>query len=409
MVAVDARRQRWCEDDMEAATHLLERFWILRARDPEIYNLVYLNQNKLRHYFLEKCGFQLIVRPQFAKLEKVPAKAEAWMGIGVFQHPRDYALLCCLLAFLDEKAVDEQFLLSDLCEAIKTRYPSQEGAEPESARAPLSWEIFSHRTALVRVLAVAMARGLVNEVDGNIQNFRGNQGNEVLYEVTVLSRYFTISYPKDLFHFKSIDEILAAWGMADEAAADRRRKRVYRHLLLTPAYNRHQAGDEDFAYLRQVRRRLREDFEQHGPFQLELSKNTAMLTLEKPRAVNNVFPGRAGIFDLVLHFAAVVRQAYSARSPQLNALGFWELTMPELDRLLQICRERTGKGWSKEFREMSATRLQKMLLAELFDWQMARPGSEAGMLWLAPLLVRLEGRYPKQYLKQLQDGTHHDR
>ena len=130
------------ETAQEAAEHLLEQFWILREREPDKYQMVREREPVLRSYFLEKLGFHLIVHPYFAKLEKIPVRPEPWMGIRDFQHPRDYALLCCLLAYLESKSVDEQFLMSELCEELSAAYPGEDG---------LDWTHYEHRRALVRV------------------------------------------------------------------------------------------------------------------------------------------------------------------------------------------------------------------------------------------------------------------
>ena len=116
---IDKRSHIFDEKAKEAAEHLLEQFWILRDQEPEKYQLVREREQALRNYFLDKMGFRLILHRHFAKLEKVPAEPESWMGIQSFKHTRDYVLLCCLMGYLENKTVDEQFLLSTLCEELQ--------------------------------------------------------------------------------------------------------------------------------------------------------------------------------------------------------------------------------------------------------------------------------------------------
>jgi len=142
----------------EAAEHLLEQFWILRDEEPEKYQAVREREQVLRTYFLDKPGFRLVLHRYFAKLEKIPAEPESWMGIQDFQQARDYAVLCCLLAYLEGKAVDEQFLLSELCEELRTFYPGED---------TLDWTHYEHRKSLVRVLRKAAELGIVKVVDGH--------------------------------------------------------------------------------------------------------------------------------------------------------------------------------------------------------------------------------------------------
>jgi uncharacterized protein (TIGR02678 family) len=108
----------------EALLLLFGKYWIMREEQPEQYQLIRQYEPLLRPYLFEKCGWRLIQNPQFYKLEKIPAEPEPWMGISEFQQPRDYALLCCIMAFLEEKGVDDQFLLSGLCESILALYRS---------------------------------------------------------------------------------------------------------------------------------------------------------------------------------------------------------------------------------------------------------------------------------------------
>ncbi|SEP42072.1 TIGR02678 family protein [Propionispora vibrioides] len=234
------------EDVREALALLLENYWVLRQEQPDQYNLIRRCEPKLRNYFFEKCGWRLLQNPQFYKLEKIPAQPQSWMGINAFQQPRDYALFCCFMAFLEEKDVEEQFLLSDLCESLLALYPHE--AELVSR---LNWENYEHRRALVRVLAFAEAASLIYLVDGDGEQFAMRQEGEALYEVTLLARYFLRSYPKDLQQYDSRQALQAAEFFDEEAATGMgRRVRIYRQLLLAAACNAADARPEDFIYLR---------------------------------------------------------------------------------------------------------------------------------------------------------------
>lgn len=384
--------EKFDDEDREAALHLLENYWIIRDKNPELYQLIRRREQALRNYFADKCGFQLIVNRQFIKLEKIPAKPASWMGFSALQQPRDYALLCCLLAFLEEKGIDEQFLLSDLCEGLLAIYPQDEHTgEPK-----VSWESYECRKSLVRVLTLACEYQIVTKVDGDIAGFTNSADSEALFEVTLMSRYFLRSYPKDLCQYHSLEELLAAEHADDNELTGRVRKhRVYRELYLTPGYERCDAKEDDFLYLRNMRNRLREDIEEHSLFKFELYKDVAMLTVPGDRRFQlTAFPDRSGIAGVMLHFAATVRDYRS-----MAATGGQELTFTpvEFDRLVEKCRKTTGAGWTKEYRDMSLSRLAKELLTALTDWKMARINTELGLIVLSPLLGRTIGSYPSDY------------
>lgn len=254
----------------EALVTLLENFWILREKEPETYQIIRERESALKNYVLDKLGYHLIVHRHFAKLEKIPARLESWMGIESFQSSQDYAILCCVMAYVEGLTGYEQFILSDLCSEIQALYPGEDN---------LDWRSYEHRKALVRVLNYLTELGILAVVDGDTSSFNMSEGTEVLYEVSVVARYFMRTYPKDLYQFKNMEDILAAdtLGGEDELTGSRRRNRVYRQLLLSPVMYREETEEADFLYLRNYRSRLQEDLETHTGHQLEVYKNTVQV------------------------------------------------------------------------------------------------------------------------------------
>ena len=125
---------------------LLDRFWVTRAENKDLYFAVKRALPHYRRLVNEQLGWNLIVNEAVVKLEKVPAKAMAWMGIQEFQEKLDYCLLCALLLFLSDLDDGEQFLLSSLTEGLEALL-----AEVQ----PVDWTRFPHRKSLVRVLQYA--------------------------------------------------------------------------------------------------------------------------------------------------------------------------------------------------------------------------------------------------------------
>jgi len=396
-MASDIRVGKFDDIDREAVGYLLDQFWILRERQPEVYQMIREREQKLRDYFFDKCGFHLIMHREFVKLEKIPASGESWMGIETFRQPRDYVLLCCLLAYLEGKSVDEQFLLSDLCETLLALYPTN----PNTGEQDMNWESYECRKSLVRVLAFATDMSIVSKVDGEISGFNNSMENEVLFEVPIMSRYFLRSYPKDLFQFSSKDELIQAeYAGDDEQLIGRGRKyRVYRQLLLSPIFDKYDAKEEDFLYLRNMCNRLREDIETHTFYKFELYNNAAMLTVTEKKAHMTVFPNQKGISEVMLHFAALVRGYVNRNEVHKMPEGMISLTPAEFNGWVGQCKELTGSGWSKEYRDMSLARLSQELLEEMINWKMVRLDDELGLILLSPLMGRTMGTYPLDYQK----------
>ncbi|GAB6891282.1 TIGR02678 family protein [Geobacillus sp. FSL K6-0789] len=376
----------------EALAALFEQFWIIRDQEPDLYQLVREREHVLKRYVEEKFGYRLIVHRYFAKLEKIPADPEPWMGIESFQEPLDYALFCCLMAYLEGKAVEDKFLLSDVCEEIRAMYPGD---------LPVDWTNYAHRRALIRVLKTAEQIGLVRRMDGEIEAFAQHVEEEALYEVPVLARYFMRTHPKDLLQYESIDELLAEeWKASPQ---DYRRHRLYRKLFLSPAVHRTEGDEQDFYYLRNFRHRLRDDIEAHTPFRYELYKNAAMLMLPERQAPYTVFPDQKGTSEIILHFAALVRERLGEYPP--DEYGRIRLTSEQFSAWLADCRRRYGAGWGKTYRDMSAAELVREVLAALNEWRMADVEHDTGMIVLYPLLGRVSGRYPDDF--DAKEGGEH--
>ncbi|UOR13490.1 TIGR02678 family protein [Halobacillus amylolyticus] len=375
------------EKAQEALGQLFEQFWVLRSEEPAAYQLIRERENKLKRYVSDKFGFDLIVHQHFIKLEKIPVDPKSWMGMPQFSQSMDYAIFCCGLAFTERRSVDEQFLLSDITEDIRDLYPGE---------FPLDWTNYQHRKSLVRALKQLVELRIIKTVDGDVDLFANNEGEEVLYEVTVYARYFMRSYPDDLFQYKTTREILdSEW---ERHQTDARRKRVYRKLMFSPVVHRESEEDADFAYIRNFRNRLRDDLEEHTPFRLEVFKNAAFLVLQERRQRYTLFPDQKAVTDIALHFTAYLRDHISDFTIQSN--GQILLTSSEFDHLITLIKDESSHGWSKKYREQTSKQTAQEVYDVLKEWEMASTERETGMIVLHPALARLIGEYPADYLEK---------
>lgn len=393
MMVVDEQSQRTGFDDMarEAAADLLQHFWILRDRDAEMYQQVRSREQVLRKWFWDKAGLRLIVHRHFVKLEKVPAHAMPWMGMQELQNTRDYALLCCLLGFLEGRAVLDQFLLSHLCEELQSLYPHA---------GELDWTNYEHRKSLVRVMRLAVGLGVLVVVDGEVDRFSQSE-TEVLYEVPAVARYFMRTFPRGIEDFSDPQQLLDSELVDDPT--DRRRQKIYRQLLFCPAIYSSGGQDSDFLYLRNYRHRLRDDFEQNFDFQFELYRNVAMLTLPERQSRFRAFPGHKVIEDIAVQLAGVAREKYAEKELPLQYDGSLCLTKAEFMSWLAECAQRYSTGWSKEYREKDMEGLYRDLVELFCEWQLAQVDVVTGVVCLMPALARYSGRYPDDY-REMEEG-----
>lgn len=364
---------------------LMERFWVLRIEESELYQLIREREQTIKRYVDEKFGFDLIVHQHFIKLEKIPVETKSWMGIQDFQEPRDYAIFCCALAFTENRSVEDQFLLSDICEDIKDLFPGEFS---------LDWTNYNHRRSLVRVIKQLEKLSILMPVEGEIDQFAMNEDQEVLYETTIYARYFMRSYPKDLFEFDTVEEILASEWERHEV--DSRRKRVYRKLFFSPVVYRESEDDPDFAYIRNYRNRLRDDIEDHTLFRLEVFKNAILLVADERKHELTLFPDQKAIMDVALHFASYLRDHLAAYPP--NEFGNIRLTHVSFEQIINKLHATYGKGWSKQYREGSITSTTNELVHLLSDWEMLKVEQITNAYLIRPLVGRLSGHYPKKFL-----------
>ncbi|MFA5536756.1 MAG: TIGR02678 family protein [Bacillota bacterium] len=389
---MEARLRDFDEIAKEGIQYVLENFWVLREKQPELYQQIRSRESIIKGFFLDKMGLNLIVHRQFIKLEKFPVEPKPWMGMEGFLTTRDYVVFASFMAFLEGKSVDEQFLLSDLCEELKTIYPSHQ---------ELDWTHYEHRKSLVRVLQVAGELDLVKTVDGDISDFGFFESSEVLYEVPLVSRYFLRSFPKDLTGFNTINDFLEIDDLTSgEQIGVKRRQRVYRQLFLTPVAYSKGSNDPDFLYLRNFRNRIREDVEKYTDFRFELFRNTALLTVAEKRMLHTLFPDNRAISDIVLQFAKVVREEQAREDIPLQYDGSLCVTPVDFALWVDQCAKLYSSGWSKQYREATPKELVDDLLATLVDWQMAEVDEHTGVIALQPLLARTIGSYSADYLKK---------
>ena len=102
---------------------LLDRRWILKSEDKELYYKVRDSLGELRKFATEKLGCQIIENSVLIKMEKIPVIPEKFMGIRQFASKEEYVYLCVLLMFLEDRDAQEQFILSQLTEYISANVP----------------------------------------------------------------------------------------------------------------------------------------------------------------------------------------------------------------------------------------------------------------------------------------------
>lgn len=373
---------------------LLNRRWILKSDDKELYYKVRDSIGNIRKFASEKLGCQVIENSLLVKLEKIPAKPETFMGIEEFISKEEYAYLCILLMFLEDKDAEEQFVISQLTEYIASHIPGQ----------PVDWTMFVSRRRLVKVLRYAVSQGLLKVTDGSDDLFMDEQAGEVLYENTGASRYFMRSFSKDIMDYTRPEDFAESdWYGVDEDRGIARRHRVYKKLLFSVGMYREPGTEEDFEYLKYYGRRLSDDLEQNFDCQVHIHKGSAFLMMGEDCHMGMEFPGNNALSDILLLCFGKIREKVS--------FGVWtvqkdekiHVDLVEFEQMLKDVKAEFGNGFIKSFREMPEGEFIREILETMEWWTFIKREESTHEVVIYPSAGKMTGSYPEDYIGGSRD------
>ena len=382
---------------MNEVRTLLEEFWICKATDKETYYRVKRGIPEFQKFIREQLGWKLVHTENLLKLEKRPAHAEPFMGIGTFTDIRDYCILCVVLMYLEDKEEQEQFLLSELIDYVETQLKQY---------MEIDWTSFTQRKSLVRVLQYMEELQMLRVYEGRSEAFGAEAGQEVLYENTGYSKYFATSFPTDISGYESWQDFEKT--DFDEVLEDRgavRINRVYRQLAVCPAMYWKENEDADALYLKNQRKWVSKYLQKNLGGNLDIYKNAAFFTLEDRDGYGVVHPRDAMLPEAVLLLCAKLQQELTAGKIRKEENERIVMEKSRFAKLLLDCRNEWQMGWSKEFREMEEEKLLDAILTYMKDWMMLEEKGE--QIVILPGAGRLAGRYPEDFT-HLTGGTEHE-
>lgn len=366
---------------------LLENFWICKDTDKETYYKVKRDIPNFQRFIREQLGWKLVHTENLLKLEKRPAHAESFMGIGEFSDIRDYCILCVVLMYLEDKEEQEQFLLSELLDYVETRL---------SPYLSVDWTSFTQRKSLVRVLQYMEKLQMLRVYEGRSEGFGSERGQEVLYENTGYSKYFATSFATDISGYQSWEDFEKT--DFEEFEGNRgtlRVNRVYRQLAVCPSMFWETADDADSLYLKNQRHWVAKYIREHMGGNLDLYRHMACLSMDGDDCCGSVHPRDAMLPEVVLLLCGQIRKAVSEGRLEKQENEQIYTTGKQLSDLILSCRRMWGAGWSKEYREMDEERLVEQVLEYMADWLMIR--QEGDRLVILPSAGRTAGIYPEDF------------
>ena len=370
---------------------LLEKHWIVKEQDREAYYEVKRELPSFARFVRDQLGWRLIHTDHMIKLDKIPAHASGAMGIGDFTDRRDYCFLCSILIFLEDKAEGEQFLLSELIDFVEMA---------QKQILPVDWTNFSQRRSLVRVLKYVEREGMLIVYEHSSEQWGRETGQEVLYENTGLSRYFAITYARDLSEIRSWEDFEVPENeLIETERGPYRIHQVYRSLLCDPAMYWKSIEDSLAMYLRHEWNWVSSNLEKYCGGRLDLHKNAAFFLVEENDPYGTVFPNTAMWSEAVLMVAAALRKMYASKPEKRRPDDTVRIPQNKLHEVILKTRARWKEAWSKEFREMEDDRLIALISQKLKDWMMIETQEESGedSVILCPAVGKLAGYYPEDF------------
>jgi len=366
---------------------LLDKRWILKSENKEQYYRIRDAVGETRKFTTEKLGCQIIENSLLVKLEKIPAIPESFMGIEAFTSQEEYSFFCILLMFLEDKEAEEQFILSQLTEYMESNMPDQ----------VVDWTIYTSRRRLIRVLRYAVSQGMIKVTDGSDDVFREEQGGEVLYENTGASRYFMRNFSWDIMDYQSSKDFQESeWYEMDEDRGMIRRQRVYKRILFSPGMYKDKGSEEDFEYLKYYGRRLIDEIEQQFDCKVHIHKGSACLLAGEDCHMGVMFPGNSGMSKIILLCCSKIREQVSKGIWMVELDETIRIDSLELEKLIKNIKAEFGKGFGKEYRELSESKLVQVVLDELERWTFIRLGKHQQVV-IYPLVGKIIGRFPEEF------------
>ena len=377
---------------MNALETLLNKRWILKSMDRDLYYRVKDQLGPIKKFVTEKLGYQILVTPNLIKMEKLPGKPETWMGIEAFKKPIEYGFLCMVLMFLEDKEVEEQFVLSQLTEYIQVNYREEK----------IDWTFYNNRRHLIKVLKFCVESNMLKINDGSEESFVGDVSEEVLYENTGTSRYFMRNFSRDIMDFNNSEDFYASeWIDGNEDRGVIRRQRVYRRILMSMGVYRDDEDDEDFLYIKNYRNVMGGELEGFFDCSLQVHKTSAYLIAGPESSLGRVFPENNTMSDILLLMCGLVRELVEKGQLVQNVDETIEIPIIEFERLIEICRQRHSSNFSKTYRDKTSMEFTSLITEEMLWMGFIDIDVENQTVVIRPVTGKLAG----QYLSQNREGT----
>lgn len=370
---------------------LLENFIILKSKDRDKYYEIKDNIDKNMSFIKDKLGYDLIIKEDFIKLEKIPSEPKSFMGIPGFTEIEEYIFFMILLMFLEDRNKEEQFVLSNLTEYISINYTNQK----------VEWTNFKTRKNLINVIKTAINIGIIEKNDGDEESFQKDENMDVLFENTGISRYIVRNFKTDIQNINSYEELLESNDLYFDKSS-KRRNSVYRNLLLCPIVYNKGVDDSEYDYIKKYRGSINKELEENLNWSMDVHKNGALIVLKNPTNVKDTFPNqnKKGESEITLIINDKLHNMIKNEEFEIKDNDTIIISNKKFKNILLNIRKEEGHGFIKKFRECSDEFFIECIKEYMADFSMIIEEEENTIIM--PLVSKVIGKYPKDY----KGGTH---
>ena len=377
---------------------LLENYWILKDQDSEKYENIRSGLTEEEIQFIKhKLGYKLIINPYLVKLEKIPGIPNEFMGILEFQSKLDYLFLCMILIFLEGKSPKEQFILSNLIEFVENS-----SVDMDLADIAIDFTLFKHRQAMVRVLRYIRNLGFIKLYDGDENKFAENIENDVLYEITGVSKYFVRNFTSNILDCNGYKDIYEQEQLGlEQNRGLERTQRVYRRIFMENVVYKEDVEDSDYEYIKKYKNVISRDCDILFDSSFEVHKNGAYMVLSEEKAYKNVFPSNKAISDVVLFLNSKLKQMLENNDFEISLSDTITVSTYMWQNIIEAVRNEFGRGFSKEYRTLEIEKLVYEVTNYMKQFGMIREDKDNNGYIVMPITFKLGGHYSDEFLNYI--------
>jgi uncharacterized protein (TIGR02678 family) len=369
------------------AEALIDRAVITAAADRPLLEMIRRHAPKLQNAFTRFAGWRLQAHPEFARLVKTPARAEASHGLAWARGRTDYALLAWVLWY-GEHTGGRKFTVSQIADEIRLRSASPDGL------GGLDWTSRDQRLSARRVFNGLEEMGVLRLEDGSVEEWADENGKrDALYAWGAAAWRLHVGIPA-----AELERLAEGRGApSPPPPADGTDEiRLYRTLLLDPALFRRD-DPAAFQLLMDFERRARIDRDLRYLTNWELEVTAEYARILRPArsedAVQTPIPLASGLSHVVLCFCGLLRERQQAGRLVPAGNECFLVHEGRIEQDVDELQKRFGRSWGKTLRERKVSLLAGDLLEEMKAWGLMRGPDADGQYLVLPTAARLAAHY----------------